>query len=94
VSQTSDTNRQATIEQWVINVCTELGLPIETSDDDFFEAGGTSLAVVRIIARAEDEFGAEALSPEELIEESAVRQIAATILRNSTIGALPDVAER
>lgn len=94
MSQTSDTDRRAAIEQWVISTCIELGLPVENGDDDIFEAGGTSLAVVRIIARAEDEFGPEAISPEELIEESAIGQIAATILRNSTSGPVPDVVER
>jgi acyl carrier protein len=93
VSQTSDPGRQAAIEQWVIDVCAQLGLPVAASDDDFFDAGGTSLAVIRIVARAEEEFGAEALSPEELIEEPAVRQIAATILRNTTIGTVPSAAE-
>lgn len=94
MSQTSETDRQAAIEQWIINACAQLGLALGTSDDDFFEAGGTSLAVVRIIARVEDEFGFETLSPEELIEESSVRQIAATILRNSTVDSVPNVSER
>jgi acyl carrier protein len=93
VGRTSDPDRQAAIEQWVINACAQLGLPIAASDDDFFDAGGTSLSVIRFIARAEEEFGAEALSPEELIEQSVVRQIAATILRNTTIGTVPSAAE-
>lgn len=94
MGQTSDPGRQAAIEQWVISVCAQLGLPVADGDDDFFEAGGTSLAVVRIVARAEEEFGADALSPEEIIEESTVRQIAATIFRNATIGTVPSAAER
>jgi acyl carrier protein len=93
VSQASDTDRQEAVEQWVISACAKLGLPVATSDDDFFEAGGTSLAVIRIIARADEEFGAEALSPEELIEQSTVRQIAATILGNTTIGTVPSATE-
>jgi acyl carrier protein len=86
VSQTGDRDRRAAIEQWVIGVCTQLGLPVAASDDDFFDAGGTSLALARIVARAEQEFGAEALSPEELIEQSTVGQIAATILGNTMTG--------
>jgi acyl carrier protein len=53
----------------------------------------SSMPAARIVARAEEEFGAEALSPEELIEEPTVRQIAATILRNTTIGTVPSAAE-
>ncbi len=90
MSQTNNPDRQTIIEQWVIHACTQLGLPIATRDDDFFDAGGTSLAVMRIIARTEAEFGPEALTPEELIEESTIRQIASTILRNSTA---PSIAE-
>jgi acyl carrier protein len=93
VSQTSEPDRQAAIEKWVIDVCAELGLPVAAGDDDFFEAGGTSLAVIRIVARAEDEFGPEALSPEELIDESVIRQIAAAIFRNTTVGTAPSPAE-
>jgi acyl carrier protein len=93
VSQTSSQDRQAAIEQWVISACTQLGLPVAAGDDDFFEAGGTSLAVVRIVARAEDEFGADALTPEELIEESTVSQIAITIFRNTAVGSTASAAE-
>jgi acyl carrier protein len=93
VSQTSSQDRQAAIEQWVIGACTQLGLPVAAGDDDFFEAGGTSLAVVRIVARAEDEFGADALTPEELIEESTVSQIAITIFRNTAVGTAASTAE-
>lgn len=93
MSQTRDQGGQAAIEQWVIDVCAQLGLPVAAGEDDFFEAGGTSLAVVRLVARVEEEFGAEAFSPEELIEESTVRQIAAAILRNTTTGTVPSAAE-
>ena len=93
MSQTIEPGRRAAIEQWVISVCTQLGLPVAAGDDDFFDAGGTSLAVARIVARAEEEFGAEALSPEELIEQSMVSQIAATILRNTMTGTVPSTAE-
>jgi hypothetical protein len=93
VSQTSDQDRQAAIEQWVMDVCAQLGLPVAASDDDFFEAGGTSLAVIRIIARAEADFGVGALSPEELIEQSLVSQIAAAIAGNTVTGPVPSAAD-
>lgn len=93
MSQTSNPDRQTAIEQWVIDVCAQLGLPIAASDDDFFDAGATSLAVMRFIARTEEQFGTEALSPDELIEESTIRQIAATISRNTSIGTVPSASE-
>jgi acyl carrier protein len=86
VSQTTSQDRQAAIERWVIDTCVQLGLPVAAGEDDFFDAGGTSLAVIRMIARAEEEYGADALSPEELIEQSSVREIAATIFRNTAVG--------
>jgi len=86
VSQTSTPAKQAAIEQWVIATCAQLGLTVAEGDDDFFDAGGTSLTVIRIIARAEEEFGTDALSPEELIEESTVSDIAASIFRNISAG--------
>ena len=93
MSQTSEKDRQPAIEHWVIGACAQLGLPMAAIDDDFFEAGGTSLAVIRIIARAEAEFGAGALSPEELIEQSTVSQIAAAIVRNTVAGTVPSATE-
>jgi acyl carrier protein len=89
VIETSDPDRQASIEQWVIGACAQLGLPVAGRDDDFFDAGGTSLAVARIVARAEEEFGAEALSPEELIEQSTIHEIATVILRNTSTSTGP-----
>ncbi len=86
MSHTSSQERQATIERWVIDTCVQLGLPVAAGEDDFFDAGGTSLAVIRMIARAEEEYGADALSPEELIEQSTASQIAAAIFRNTTVG--------
>ena len=29
------------IETWVVDVCRDLGLPIKTASDDFFESGGS-----------------------------------------------------
>ena len=74
--------RQAEIERWVIETCRKLRLQIGTADDDIFDAGGTSLTIVRLIARAESEFGAEVLTPDEIVESSSVHDIAASIRRN------------
>jgi len=75
----SETGSQDAVERWVISACRELSLPVESADDDFFDAGGTSLAVVRLIAQAEAEFGPEVLPPEELAEHSTAGGIAAVI---------------
>lgn len=74
---------QLTIERWVITVCRELKLPVESVDDDIFDLGGTSLTIMRIIARAEQDFGPEVLTPDEIIEGSTVTEIASTIRLNA-----------
>ncbi len=75
--------RQAEIERWVIEACQGLKLQIGTADADIFDAGATSLTIIRLIARAESEFGAEVLSPDEIVESSSVHDIAASIRRNT-----------
>jgi acyl carrier protein len=66
----------------VIAVCQGLKLQIGAAEDDIFDAGGTSLTVIRLIAKAESEFGAEVLSTDEIVESSSVHEIAASIRRN------------
>lgn len=73
----------AQVQQWVRDTCRELGLPVEHGSDDFFSAGGTSLTLLRLVARAEAEFGDDALPPDDLYEHSSFHGIAATIIRNS-----------
>jgi acyl carrier protein len=84
----TEASNQTAIEDWVIHTCQGLGLPIEAGDDDFFEAGATSLTVIRLVNRAEEEFGSDALSPENVIENSAVHAIAAAIAENTADGAV------
>jgi acyl carrier protein len=74
---------QATIERWMIKVCRELKLPVDSVDDDIFDLGGTSLTIMRMIARAEQEFGSEVLTPDEVVEASTVGEIATTIRLNA-----------
>lgn len=73
--------RLGAIEQWVVAVGRELKLPIGTLDDDFFDVGGTSLTLMRLIARTEVEFGIF-LEPDDVLESSTLRGIAGTIHRN------------
>lgn len=74
---------QEELEQWVVTTCRDLGLGTENADSDFFGAGGTSLTAIRLIARAEEEFGEDTLTPEELFARSSVRDIAAAILHST-----------
>jgi FkbM family methyltransferase len=50
-----------------------------TLDLDFFESGGNSLTAVRLIARVEEIFGENALSPDTLFETSQLGELAAAI---------------
>lgn len=81
-----ESNLQEETERWVVGVCRELGLPVEGSDSDFFDAGGSSLAATKLIAKAEDRFGEDALPPDDLFAKSTVREIAESIIRNKPHG--------
>ncbi|ABR83415.1 MULTISPECIES: acyl carrier protein [Pseudomonas] len=72
------------IEFWLINTCRELGLRVDAPDSDFFAAGGTSLSAIRLIAKAEEHFGEDALPPEDLFAQSRIHDIASCIQRNSS----------
>ncbi|WP_051450915.1 phosphopantetheine-binding protein [Actinospica robiniae] len=77
------TSSQEEIETWVVDNCRSLGLRVEGAESDFFSVGGTSLAATRLIARAEQDFGDDALPPDDLYEDGCLRAIAAAIFRNS-----------
>ena len=61
---------QGEIERWVIDACQQLKLQIRTADEDIFDAGATSLTIIRLIAKVETQFGAELISPDEIVEAS------------------------
>jgi acyl carrier protein len=73
------------LEKWVVEVCGNLGVTVKEPDDDFFDAGGTSLTATRLIARAEEEFGEDVLPAEELFTGSTVREIVATLAAKSGV---------
>jgi acyl carrier protein len=79
----ADHERLDQIQHWLIDACQKLNLPVETPDDDFFEVGGSSLALVRLVAQVETKYSEHALSPDEFIEHSTIREIAASIVRNT-----------
>lgn len=80
VSEVFDSGR---VEEWVVAACRELGLPVEGADADFFAVGGSSLTAVKLMAKAEEQFGEDALPPEDLFERSRLTDIAATIRKNA-----------
>lgn len=56
-----------------------LGIPVTSPDDDFFDMGGQSLAMVQFLARVESEFGVvlpiEVLFAGDLTASGAARAI-------------------
>lgn len=79
----ADSNGQDKLEHWVVETCRGLGLQAQDPGGDFFAIGGSSLTAVKLISQAEQEFGEDALPPEDLFERSTLRDIAATIRRNT-----------
>lgn len=89
MNEAAEPPESAEIEQWLIAACQSLGLPITDAEEDFFTAGATSLTAIRLIAKAEEKYGEDALPPDDLYADGRVRQIAASIRRNRRwIGAL------
>lgn len=78
----NDKTDKESIEAWLLDVCRELGVPVEQLDDDFFDSGGNSLSVVRLIARTDARFGEDVLTPEEMFESGSVREMAEVVRRN------------
>lgn len=70
----------AAAEAWLINASREIGLSI-ASDEDFFDAGGNSLSIIRLIAKADARFGGDVLTPDEFVEPTTVCEIAARLAR-------------
>ncbi|MFJ5709417.1 MULTISPECIES: phosphopantetheine-binding protein [unclassified Streptomyces] len=85
MSETNDRLATETLQAWVIDECKQLGLRVAAASDDFFEAGGTSLTAVKLMERAEREFGDDSLPADELFTTSKVSEIVASIQRNSKL---------
>ncbi|MFI0938780.1 MULTISPECIES: phosphopantetheine-binding protein [unclassified Streptomyces] len=83
MSETDDRMAPDALLAWVIDECKQLGLRVSAGEDDFFEAGGTSLSAVKLMERAEREFGDDSLPPDELFTESRLTEIVASIQRNA-----------
>ena len=72
---TSSNEASVSAEQWVVDACRDFKLPVGSADDDFFLIGGTSITLMRLVARAEQELGVT-LEPEDVLESSTLRGIA------------------
>lgn len=78
----TDADDLGKLELWLLTTCQGLGLQVTTPEEDFFEAGGTSLKAVRLINRIEEEFGEDALPPEDLYAQSSIHEIALRVQRS------------
>ncbi len=78
----SETQRGESIELWLIDACQQMGVSVDDATDDFFDAGGNSLSLVRLIARTDAQFGEDVLTADELVENSSIQDIASCIRRN------------
>jgi len=70
------------IETWLAAEFSSLGLQTNGGDTNFFEAGGSSLTAIKLIAKVDDEYGEYVLPPVDLFERPTIRQIAETIRGN------------
>jgi acyl carrier protein len=74
-SATGTTTETAIAQIWAdLLEVTQIG-----PDDDFFDLGATSLTAVRFLARVEERFGSDALTPEQLYEDARLRHLAKSI---------------
>lgn len=48
-------------------------------EDDFFEAGGTSLTAIKFLQRVERKFGPDVLTPDRVYEDAGLRSLAEAI---------------
>jgi acyl carrier protein len=83
---------QDDLQRWVIEVMREFRLPVSSADDDFFGSGGTSISLMRLIARAESSFGVT-LELEDVLDASSVGGIAERIRDAADAAPLPEPVE-
>jgi len=76
----TESDAQVSAERWVIDACRDLKLSAGAAEDDFLSIGGTSITLLRLMAKAEEELGV-ALEPEEILEAGTLRGIAAPLAR-------------
>lgn len=59
-----------------------LGVSSVTVNSDFFDLGGNSLSVIKLLARAEEAFGEDVLSPDIAFEKGQLAEMSAAIDSN------------
>lgn len=70
---------QTETEKALANIWREFFNIEVTAETDFFEIGGNSLTVIKLLARVEEIFGEDVLSPDAVFETEGLRQMAAAI---------------
>jgi non-haem Fe2+, alpha-ketoglutarate-dependent halogenase len=86
----TEADTPASTQDWVTETCRELGLPVVSADDDFFDLGGTSLTATRLIAKVDEVYGVDALPPDDLFSRSTIRELAQSIDANRSASAAAD----
>ncbi|UNO44380.1 peptide synthetase, siderophore biosynthesis protein [Streptomyces sp. MST-110588] len=59
--------------------CDLLGRSATGTEEDFFEAGGTSVMAIRFLQRVEKKFGPDVLTPEQLYDDPRLGVLAKAI---------------
>jgi len=72
----------ASIENQVIDWCRELGLSIDSPNDDIFACGATSLTAIRLMNQIDNLYGEDTLDAHDLYRCTSITQIAQTIHTN------------
>ncbi|MBO3748355.1 hypothetical protein J5X84_19955 [Streptosporangiaceae bacterium NEAU-GS5] len=81
---TTDSTEIAVLRMW-----TELGLHADSADDDFFEAGGQSLTLVRFLARVQEAYGVE-LPVDRLFDADLTVAAAARLITEAQLAMTDD----
>jgi hypothetical protein len=76
----TEDDAQAYAERWVIDACVDFKLSTSGPEDDFLSIGGTSITLLRLITKAEDELGVT-LEPEVVLDAGTPRGRAALLAR-------------
>lgn len=76
-------------ETAVTEIWTDLGLPVETRNDDFFSIGGDSLTLVRFLARVQERWEIE-LPIDALFDGDFTVTAAANLIEQERLGSADD----
>ena len=74
----SELSEETPSVQWLLQACRDFNLPVNSAADNFFAIGGTSITLMRLVARVEQELGV-ALEPEEILDAESMADIAVVL---------------